>query len=484
MGISIKSSTSKKYSAVIIGSGPNGLAAGIELVRNGQKVLIVEAANTVGGGMRTHELTLPHFKHDFCSAVHPMGYLSPYFKQLPLEEYGLKWIFPKASIAHPLDNEEAVILSQSLEETANNLGIDKNAWIKLLTPFIHRAADLIEDVLKPLGIPKNPLLLARFGIKGMLPVTTLANCLFKDKRAKALLAGCAAHSVLPLDKFFTGAVGLLFAVTGHTVNWPIAEGGSQNIANALADYFKALGGEIQTGQKIRHFKELPEAKVYLFDTDPLQLATIAATELPPSYIQRLKKYRFGPGVFKIDYALDSPIPWRDPRCLDASTVHIGGTMEEIAISEKDAWNGKHTEKPFVLLTQQSQFDTQRAPEGKHTGWAYCHVPNGSTKDMTQAIEHQIERFAPGFKDIILAKHTTQTQAFHHYNPNYVGGAISGGATDMTQLFTRPVARWDPYSTPNPQLFICSASSPPGAGVHGMCGYYAAQSALKALLKQG
>jgi phytoene dehydrogenase-like protein len=469
------------YDAVIIGSGPNGLSAGIELARNGFEVLILEAASTIGGGLRTSPLTLPGFQHDFCSAVHPTGILSPYWKQLPLEKFGLKWICPPASVAHPLDGEPAVILSKSLEETVDSLGKDGKAWKKLISPFLAKAEALISEGLKPLGIPEHPLLLARFGMKAMLPATLLANLFFKSSRGKALFAGNAGHSILPLSKAFSSAIAMMFSVMAHTENWPVAKGGSQSIANTLMDYFISLGGTIQTNTLITHFDQLPSAKVYLFDTDPYQLASIAEAVLPNGYKRRLRRYNFGPGVFKVDWALNDSIPWKDPNCLKASTVHIGGTMKEIALSEKAAWNGQHVDQPFVMLCQQSEFDPGRAPEGKHTGYAYCHVPNGSDRDMTEIIETQIERFAPGFKDIILARHSTSTKAFQQYNPNYFGGAITGGAADISQLFTRPVARLDPHSTPNPKIFICSASTPPGGGVHGMCGYYAAKSALKRLI---
>ncbi|TRX56117.1 NAD(P)/FAD-dependent oxidoreductase [Fulvivirga sp. M361] len=464
--------------AVIIGSGPNGLAAAIELARNGAKVAVFEAATTPGGGLRTAELTLPGFHHDFCSAVHPMGVLSPYFKKLPLEQYGLKWIFPEASVAHPLDDGAAVLLTRSLKETALGLGNDAESYVRLLRPFVTKAEALLEDALAPLTIPKSPFLMARFGMKAIRSATGLANSIFKETRAKALFAGCAAHSILPLEKPLSAALGMMFTLTGHVTDWPVAAGGSQYIADALTSYLRELGGDIITSTRVTSMKDLPPAKAYLFDTDPLQLMRIASDRLPNGYVKRLQRYHFGPGAFKVDWALDGPIPWKDPNCLKASTVHIGGTIDEIASSERDAWYGRHHEKPFVLLCQQSQFDTGRAPEGKHTGYAYCHVPNGSDVDRTEAIENQIERFAPGFKDIILKRHTTGGRAFSNYNPNYVGGAITGGVADLTQLFTRPVARFDPYSTPDPKIFICSASTPPGGGVHGMCGYYAAKSALK------
>lgn len=468
----------KQYDAVVIGSGPNGLSAAIELARQGAQTLVVEGAASMGGGTRTTALTLPGFHHDFCSAVHPTGILSPFWKQLPLAQFGLEWIPAKASVAHPLDDQDAVLLNQSIAQTQANLGPDGQAWAKMLGPFVPRANELLADSLKPLGIPKHPLLLARFGLKAVWPATILSNCLFKSDRAKALFAGCAAHSVLPLDKAFSSAIGLMFAVMGHVVDWPVAKGGSQAITEALAAYFRSLGGEIQLNTWIQSFDQLPPAQRYFFDTDPLQLAKIAADVLPSSYIRRLKKYNFGPGVFKVDYALSASIPWRDPRCLKASTVHVGGTIAEIAASEKAAWQAKETDRPFVMVCQQSEFDPSRAPEGQHTGYAYCHVPRASTRDWAPIIDNQIERFAPGFKDIILAKKATSPIDFQSYNPNYVGGAITGGAADITQLFTRPVARLNPYSTPHPKIFICSASTPPGGGVHGMCGYHAVQLALR------
>jgi len=466
------------YNAIVIGSGPNGLAAAIELARSGLKVLVVEGADSIGGGTRTGERTLPGFLHDHCSAVHPMGVLSPYLKTLPLADFGLKWICPEASVAHPLDDEPTILLMKSLKETGSYLGRDAKKWENLFGYFTKNGEALLEDSLKPLGFPKNPALFTRFGLKAMQPATTFANYAFKDKSAKALFAGCAAHSVLPLEKMFTAALGLVFGVTGHMIDWPVAAGGSQSITGSMAHYFESLGGEIRTSQWISSMDDLPPAEAYIFDTDPVQLAQIAGSELPSGYRKRLNKYNYGPGTFKIDWALDGPIPWKDKNALKASTVHVGGTMEEIALSEKMAWNGKHCDKPFLILCQQSMFDDTRAPKGKHTGYAYCHVPNGSTKDMTEVIENQIERFAPGFKDIILNRYNTNTSKFNEYNPNYLGGAITGGAADITQLFTRPVARLNPYTTPNPKIFICSAATPPGGGVHGMCGYWAARAVLK------
>lgn len=470
------------YDAVIIGSGPNGLAAAVELARNNQKVLVMEAADQIGGGTRTAESTLPGYRHDVCSAVHPLGVLSPFFKSLPLENYGLKWLYPTVSVAHPLDDEPAVIFYRDLSMMAENLGKDAKAWENLVRPFLKDHEALLEDILAPLRLPGRPLQMARFGLKALWPADELARMLFKEKRTRAFFSGLAAHSVLPLDKLFTSAIGLVFAISGHVVEWPVVAGGSFQISRALADYLIDLQGDIRTAAPVTTLKDLPSARVYLFDTDPLQLAEIAGSVLPSTYVRRLQKFNYGPGVFKLDWALDGPIPWADRRCLQASTVHLGGTMAEIAASEWEAWSGKVSSKPFVLLCQQSQFDPNRAPVGKHTGYAYCHVPFGSQVDMTEAIENQVERFAPGFKDRILARHATSPKNFASYNLNYRGGSISGGSNDITQLFTRPVARLDPYTTPNNRLFLCSASTPPGGGVHGMCGYHAARSALKVLLR--
>lgn len=468
----------KKQDVVIIGSGPNGLSAGIFLAMQGLEVLILEKEATVGGGMRTAECTLPGFHHDICSAVHPMGYLSPWFKQLHLENFGLEWVFPKASVAHPLDNQPAVILEKSLAETAKGLGIDAGNYQNLLQPFIRQIDNLLADTMKPIGWPDHPVLLAEFGWKAILPASIFGALFFKNVRAKALFAGCAAHSILPFDKLFTSAMGLLFLATGHAVDWPVVKGGTQNLAEALLQCFLHAGGKVQFQHPVNNFRDLPAAQAYIFDTDPVQLSTIANERFPSGYARRLQKYNFGPGVFKIDYALEGSIPWKDQRCLEASTVHVGGTLAEIAAAEKDSWVGKHPEKPFVLVSQQSQFDTSRSPQGKHTAWAYCHVPFGSEKDMTREIENQLERFAPGFRDLVLARKSINTRQFQTYNPNYVGGAVTGGATDISQLFTRPVARWDPYSTPDPAIFICSASTPPGGGVHGMNGFHAARSVYK------
>lgn len=465
--------------AVVIGSGPNGLSAAVALAQRGARVLVLEAMDEIGGGLRTAALTLPGFRHDVCSGAHPLGVLSPFLSTLPLGQHGLTWLRPAASVAHPLDGAEAVLLTRSVEDTARGLGADGERYRRLVEPFVGEARALLADVLGPLGVPRHPLLLARFGLKGLRPASALA-ARFTGARARALLAGCAAHAILPLDRALTAAVGMLFLIAGHLEDWPVAQGGSSAIASALAGHLKTLGGEVRTSVRVRSLQDLPAARVFLFDTSPAQLADIAEPVMPPAYVRRLRRYRYGPGVFKLDWALDGPIPWRDPRCLQASTVHLGGTLEEIAAGEAAVWRGEHPEKPFVLVVQQSQLDPGRAPAGKHTGYAYCHVPAGSDVDMTAIVEAQLERLAPGFRDLVLARHSMRTIDFERHNPNLIGGAITGGVADLRQAFARPVARLDPYATPHPRIYLCSASTPPGGGVHGMCGYHAAQSALRRL----
>ncbi len=464
--------------AVVVGAGPNGLAAAIALAQAGASVLVLEGESSIGGGTRTAELTLPGFHHDVCSGAHPMGILSPYLRELPLEQHGLEWLAGEASVAHPLDGEPAVMLWRSLDRSCESLGADANAYRGVLAPLLRDVHGLLLDALGPLGIPRHPIAFARFGLRGLWPATWTGGATFRGERARAVFAGCAGHSILPLSHFMTSALGWMFALTAHVEAWPVAKGGSRAITDALASYLKSLGGTIRTGVPVRSAADLPPSRVVLFDTDPHQLASICGEALPDGYRRRLRRYRFGPGVFKLDWALDGPIPWADPDCLQASTVHVGGTLDEIAASEYAMWRGLHSERPYLIVVQQSQFDPTRAPAGKHTGYAYCHVPAGSKVDMTDRIERQIERFAPGFRDLVLARHTMSTGDFERHNPNNVGGAITGGAADIGQLFTRPVARLDPYSTPNPRVFICSGSTPPGGGVHGMCGYHAAQSALR------
>jgi phytoene dehydrogenase-like protein len=466
--------------AVVVGSGPNGLAAAVELARDGASVLVLEGRDEIGGGTRSAALTLPGFCHDVCSGCHPFGILSPFFRRLDLDTHGLRWIRPPASVAHPLDGEPAVFLRRSLDDTARDLNEDADAYRGLFAPFLHEPHELLADLLGPLRIPRHPLRMARFGLLGLLPATTMLRARFRGVRARALLAGCAPHSILPLERPLSSAVAMIFALTGHVEDWPVAAGGSQAIARALASTLERLGGRIATGVPVRSLADIPPSRVVLFDTSPAQLADVCAPLLPAQYLRRLRRYRYGPGVFKLDWALDGPIPWRDPRCLDASTVHLGGTLEEIAAAEAAVWRGEHPARPFLIVVQQSQFDPSRAPAGKHTGYAYCHVPAGSDVDCTDAIERQVERFAPGFGDRVLARHRIAPADLERANPNYVGGAITGGVADVFQFFTRPVARLDPYSTPHPRVFICSASTPPGGGVHGMCGYFAARSARRRL----
>ena len=466
--------------AVVVGSGPNGLTAAVALARGGALVLVREARETIGGGMRTAALTLPGFAHDVCSGCHPMGVLSPFWRTLPLEQHGLRWIHPPASVAHPLDDQPAVLLRRSLDDTAAELEVDAAAYRATFAPLLRDPHGLLADLMGPLRLPAHPLRMARFGLPGLWPARAALNARFRGVRARAVLAGCAAHSILPLEKPLTAAVAMIFALAAHTENWPVAAGGSQAIGAALASYLRQLGGRIETDAPVRRLADLPPARVALFDTSPAQLADIGAPLLPAGYVRRLRRYRYGPGVFKLDWALDGPIPWRDARCLEASTVHVGGTLDEIAAAEAAVWRGAHPVRPFVMVVQQSQFDPSRAPAGQHTGYAYCHVPAGSTVDCSAAIEAQLERFAPGFRDRILARHVMRPADLAAENPNYVGGAITGGVADLFQFFTRPVARLDPYSTPNPRLYLCSASTPPGGGVHGMCGYFAAASAARRL----
>lgn len=472
------------FDAVVVGSGPNGLAAAVELARNGAAVRVLEGAPTIGGGTRTAELTLPGFRHDVCSAAHPMAVDSPYLATLPLHEHGLEWVFPPASLAHPLDGEPAAMLRLDVDETAAGLGRDAGSYRRLLRPLVRGSKHLIEDILgPPIRVPPHPVVLAGFGPLALMPATVLGRVAFRQRRARALLAGCAAHGILPLERPATGAFGLLFLITGHLHPWPVARGGSDAIARALASYLAALGGSVQTDAPVRTLGDLPPARVYLFDTGPRALASIAGSVLPQRYLAHLRRFQYGPGIFKIDWALDGPIPWRDPQCLEASTVHIGGTLDEIAAGEDAIWRGAHPEHPFVLLVQPSQFDRTRAPSGAQTGWAYTHVPSGSTLDRTEVIERQVERFAPGFRDRILARHVMNTADLERNNPNDVGGAIAGGSANLVQLVARPAPRLDPYSTPHPQIYICSAATPPGGGVHGMCGYYAARSALRRMRTQ-
>jgi len=464
--------------AIVVGAGPNGLAAAITLARAGRSVLLVEAAATVGGGTRSAELTRPGFVHDFCSAIHPLGVASPFFKTLSLREHGLEWLFPEAAAAHPFDDGPAVILERSVEATARGLGTDGAAYREAMTPLVEAADRLLPDLLAPLWPPpRHPLLVARFGGRAIASARRAALRLFRGERARGFFAGLAAHSVLPLESAFTASFGYLFALLGHTSGWPVARGGSQRIADALASCLRSLGGEIETGRRVASLDDLPPCRAVLLDLTPRQILRIAGARLPARYRRALEGYRYGPAAFKLDMALAAPIPWKDPACARAATVHLGATLDEISASERAPHAGQVAERPYVILAQQSLFDPSRAPSGRHTAWAYCHVPPGSTIDAAGRIEAQIERFAPGFRDVVLARHVTTPAAFALYDENYVGGDIAGGSAAFPQLFFRPTFRLVPYATPDPGLFICSSSTPPGAGVHGMCGYLAARVAL-------
>jgi len=467
----------KTYDAVIIGSGPNGLAAAITLRQAGLSVLVREGKPTLGGGLRSAELTLPGFTHDVCSAIHPLAVGSPFFQTLPLADYGLRFVQPPVAAAHPFDDGKAALLVGSVEETARRLGSDEAAYRQLIEPIVADWPRLAPALLGPLRFPADPLALARFGLSALPAVTWLARR-FQTREAKGLLAGMAAHSIQPLTNLTTSAVGLVLMAVGHHHGWPIPVGGSQQIADALTAHFRSLGGEVAVDAPVRSLRDLPPAKVVLLDVTPRQLLSIAGDQFSGLYRWQLERYRYGMGVFKIDWALDGPIPWTNPDCARAGTVHLGNTLEEITASEAASVAGQHPERPFVLLAQQSLFDNTRAPLGQHTAWAYCHVPNGSTVDMTAAIERQVVRFAPGFRDRILARHTFNTQEMEAYNPNYVGGDINGGILDIGQLYTRPVVTFQPYNTSARNLYICSSATPPGGGVHGMCGYHAARAVLR------
>jgi phytoene dehydrogenase-like protein len=472
-----------RYDALVVGAGPNGLAAAITLARAGRSVLVLEARPTTGGGTRSAELTLPGFVHDVCSAVHPLGRASPVFAEWPLAEHGLEWIEPPVSLAHPLPDGSAALVRRDLAVTAASLGTDGDRYVRLLGPLSRDWPLIARTMLGPLrlgGPLRHPFALGRFGLSAIQPATWLARR-FRTPQARALLGGVAAHSFLRLSAPVTGAFALSMLAMAHAVGWPIPRGGSQSIADALSSYLVSLGGEIQTDHAVTGLQSLPPHRALLLDLTPRQVLAIAGERLGGAYGRQLRGYRYGPGVFKVDLALDGPIPWANPDLALAGTVHLGGTLPDLVAAERSVAGGRTADRPFVLLAQSSLFDDSRAPAGKHTVWAYCHVPNGSRADMTEPILAQLERSAPGIRDRILGRATTGPAELEAYNANYVGGDINGGLQDLRQLWTRPAVRWDPYSTPDPGIFICSSSTPPGGGVHGLCGYHAARSALRGVL---
>lgn len=468
------------HDAVVVGAGPNGLAAAIVLARAGHSAIVLEAADTIGGGCRSGEITLPGFVHDICAAVHPMGVVSPFFNELPLQTHGVEWVRSPAAVAHPFDDGSAAVLYSGLEETAATIAPDGVAWANLMRPFLRNRGALFSEILKPVRVPSHPLLMARFGVYGLQSAAWLVRNVFKGPKARALFSGCAAHSFLALDAPGSASFGLVLSLAAHATEWPVVKGGSQRLVDALAVHLQTLGGDIVTGTRVDRMNDLPPHRTVLFDLAPTQVETIAGDALPARYRRDLRRFRHGPGVFKIDWALSGPIPWTARECARAATVHLGSSFEEIAASEQAAISGQISERPFVLVAQQSLFDDTRAPQGRHTGWAYCHVPHASPVDMTERIERQVERFAPGFRALILARRTMTPADIEAHNPNMIGGDIGGGANDLVQFLFRPLLRWNPYTTPNPRLFLCSSSTPPGGGVHGMCGYWAAQSVMRQL----
>jgi phytoene dehydrogenase-like protein len=467
-----------RLDAVVVGSGPNGLAAAVRIAQAGRSVLVLESQPEVGGGARTEELTLPGFLHDTFSAVHPLGVGAPYLRSLPLEAHGLEWIHPPAPLAHPLDEAPPALLEQSFEATGATLGGDGDRWRALMEPLVDRWDELSVDALAPLRFPHHPLLLGRFGLRAFQSSDGLSRRTFRHEPAQALFAGIAAHAAVPLNRLATAAFGLILGAAGHAVGWPIPRGGSGKITGALASYLRSLGGEIQTDVHVRSLAELPPSRTVFFDVTTHQLLQIVGDRLPEHYRRRAARFRYGPGVFKLDWALAAPIPWRSPECARAGTVHLGGTREEMSRSLQTVWGGKPSRDPYCLVAQPSLFDPTRAPPGRHVAWGYCHVPNGCDLDVSEQIEAQMERFAPGFRDLILARHAMRPSELERRNPNLVGGDINGGAAVLGQMFLRPVLARSPYTLPAKGLYLCSASTPPGGGVHGMCGFHAVEAALR------
>jgi phytoene dehydrogenase-like protein len=468
------------YDAVVVGSGPNGLAAAITLAERGLSVHVVEAEDEIGGGCRTAELTLPGFQHDFCAAVLAFGMASPFFRAFDPAARGVELVFSPAALAHPLENGDAVLLERSVNDTAAHLGEDGVRYRRIFAPLTRHAPQLLEQFLGPLRFPRHPLMVGAFGLPALLPATVFARIAYRGERARALFAGVAAHSMLSLDSPASASMGLMLNLVGHAAGWPVVRGGTANVARALATRLADLGGTLETGKRVTSLAELPNSRLRLLDLVPRDVDRVCAEELPQRYRDRMRRYRYGPGVFKVDWALDGPVPWLDERCARAATVHIGGGFAEIVASEAAVAAGRHAERPFVILAQPSLVDPTRAPAGRQTLWGYCHVPNGSRRDMASVIEAQVERFAPGFRDRIIGRHTMDTAALESHNANNAGGDINGGMFSLGQLFARPAPRISPYTTPNPSIFICSAATPPGGGVHGMCGWWAAQAALRSL----
>lgn len=466
------------HDAIVVGSGPNGLAAAITLAQHGRRVLVLEGADIFGGGMRSEPLTLPGFVHDVCSAVHPFGLASPFFQRLPLAEHGLRWVHPPVPLVHPLDDGTAVVLERSVRATAQRLGRDGAAYAALFGPMVRQWERLYPEVLGPaLHVPRHPFLLARFGLRALPPAVWLARRLFRDAPARAMFAGIAAHATLPLDQSPSAAFAVMLGVAGHAVGWPLSCGGSAAIAAAMLSYLRSLGGEVVTGRRVRTLDELPPTRLTLLDVTARQFLQIAGDRLPPRYREQLANFKYGLGTFKVDWALDGPIPWRADDCHRTATVHLGGTLDEMEAGRRLLWQGQTEEYPFAIIVQPTLFDPSRAPSGKQVAWGYCHVPNGSTDDMTNRIEAQVERFAPGFRHRIIGRHTMGPAELEKHNPNLVGGDINGGEATLRQLVFRPAARLRSYRTLLPGVYLCSASTPPGGGVHGMCGYHAANAAL-------